>query len=1060
MCLTNIYNMNIILRYIYSIVVASVLISCSIDEINVPTTTPDNSKVEFIARNTSFTGYNVSTKSTRTLTDDELTDIERRVASAFFMAFDHNGDRLVFRPLTVTGNSIPSQKLFSDYGDNNLTICFLANVPYEYANSLTHLDRLNDTPLSINYASYDDTGYMGIPLMKLDVKNTPSNPSDDEEVQCFPMFGLSSCSLSQLENNKMVINLKRLFAKMYVELKLALTDKPNEYQEDASFKIYDYTLTNLPKKVLLAEAKVRNEEDEVQIIESDWVSETENAYFEDPTTQDLVGSDVILYDNDKDPASKFSFTFYMPEYALLPEESEVEKYKNEESSKQQEAKPTLFAAGKRPIHLTINGLFHTPNNEDLILKYKVYLGENAFDSFSLFRNCRYDNHLVIKGTQGTWGSDNRVEVKYDGFIVGFQRAMLLDAHYEVRPLRVKFDDTFLLDIEEGRLGHGTVKVEIFELDADGKPTTAAPSWAAMERVISIPAGSNAYCNTSRKANNYPTKRKYFTTDLVNELLTSSSPNTGSIVEFPTDAKDFYSPDLWEDNNSNGIQDFKEQVDYRKNLKKVLEAETIIWLYVDEYSATSTSGYSADKSDVRRAQLKVTFTVDGETEGISKTYTFSQRPIYPIQTTRRVSGSYYTHGIEFFEEYLHEFDVPNKDHDNEESEGEDEEGSYDIGQTLQGLEWGLDGITLSRNKSALFIDTDNINPYVDKQQSNSDAATNIDEVLSAVGDVILRPTVSSYIETLPAYYDFYTSDDKEAIGDNGIIQEIDSRDFEGYEMNAEIIHTLLSENSQYSNVLLNQFPLNEIDPLSVIAYCYNKNKRDSGGNVVTLSSDKKTINTSSLHWYAPSIKELEEIIGLAYGKEEEFDVFTTDFYWSCQPAYANCKVDIDYSASGIWRHNTGSWFRPNYVNKKLVVRIDINGPYFQDDVERARSTMLNNGRPVLSSVDGVGFILDPKGTNDFGTYEGILEASTRELFHAAFLIDLRAATPEWTGSMTPRKTNNQLTYAPGNKPRVIPEGKENDEEYKNEILNRVRCIYNPAPPKSMTRKDDGTYTKNN
>lgn len=1049
------FDMNVFLKYIYSFICAAILISCSVEEIKTHEVQA-NGKVEFIARNLSFTGYNVATKSTRALTETELTAAERKVASAYFMAFDHNGDRVVFRSLSVgSDNSIPAQNLFTDYGDNNLTVCFLANVPYEYANSLTHIDRLNDTSLNLDYASYEDTGYIGIPSMKLDIKNTPTDLSDDEEIHCFPMFGITSCSLSSIEGKKQTVNMKRLFAKVYVELKMNLTDKPDESQSAPYFKVYNYTLTNLPKKVVLAEAKVIDEEGEVSIIESDWVQETENTSFEDPITIELGDDVVTLYDNSTDDAtSKFGFTFYMPEYALLPEESEVSKYQDMEDSKKQEAKPTLLAEGKRPAFVTINGLFHTPNNEDLILKYKVYLGENAFDNFSLFRNCRYDNHLVIRGTRGTWGSDHRVEVKYDGFIVGFQRALLLDSHYEVRPLRVKFDDTFLLDIQEGRMGHGKVKVEMFEIGSDGKVTANAPAWAAMERIVAVPNGSEAYCNTSSHPTYYPTKRKYFTTNLVSDLISSSTPNTGSVVEFPTDARDFYSQTDWGDSDNDGIEDFKEKSDYQTNLNSVLNAETIIWLYVDEYSATSSNSYSADKSKMRRAQLRVTFTVDGESEGVSKTYTFSQRPIYPIQTNR----SRYIHGIEFFEEYLHPFDIPNTDHEGTDSEEDGEEGSYDIGETLQGLEWGLEGISLSRNKDALFVDSDNITPYVDKSQSHADAATNLDNVLDLFGSIILVPTVTDYVETIPAYYDFYTEDDIDEIKNNNWLTN-DARDYEGYEMNVEIVHTLLATESSNDKVLLNQFPLNDINPLSVIAYCYNKNKRDSNGNVATLSSDKNTINTSNLHWYAPSIKELEEIIELAYNKEPEFNVFSTDFYWSCQPSYSNCEVDIHYTGRAVWQHREWSWSGSTTTYKPLVVGIDINGPYLQDDTGRARSTKITDEKAVSSSVDGIEYVLNPQGSNNFGTYTG-LAATSRAAFHSALLIDISRAKPVWTGSMTPHKTNNTLNYAPGNKPRAIPPGKENDEEYKKEVLNRVRCIYNPAPPKSMTRKDDGTYTKNN
>jgi hypothetical protein len=708
-------------------------------------------------------------------------------------------------------------------------------------------------------------------------------------------------------------------------------------------------------------------------------------------------------------------------------------YKELSSAEQQRYKPILFAEGKRPLLLTINGIFRTPNQEEILLEYKVYLGENAFDNFSIFRNNKYNNYLTIKGTNdAVFESDHRVEVKYDGFKVGFQRATLLDSHYEVRPLRLKFDESFLTDIQEQRLGHGTVRVELFEIDANGNLTNSAPAWAALERLVTVPDGSSAYCKGASSTNTaYPTKRRYFTTSLVSDLIKqtgSESKNAGSYIEFSTDTGD--KSDTYQENfNING--------------------NTIIWLYVDEYSANSDNDYSATK--VRQAQMNVTFTVTGETEGITKTYRFSQRPIYPIKSAKQ-SG--YKYGIEFFEEYLHSFDASNDNIYGDDGDGTDG-GDYNIGQTIQGLQWGLDGIKLSRNKKALIIEANA--PVIDKEKSDNVVADAVQgylniNILNNIFDWMIEDKVSEF----PAFYDFYTSDDVEDSTIGGLLGTNDSRDWEGYEMNVETIDYILGITGN-ENIRLNQFPLNEIDPKSVIAYCYNKNKRDANGNVVTKNSDG-SLNTSNLHWYAPSIKELEEIISTAYNLEPEFNVFTTDLYWSCQPSYTRNEVNVKYTADAVWGDinverewvQTGRWpWQGEYketrdtTNRPLYLNITGQGPYLQDDVNRARAAR----KDIESSVTGISNLLELNAYNHLGTRN----SETNVAFFPWLSTELNKQSPIWDpANPTPKPTGNALKYDEGNNARSD--------------LNRVRCIYNPRPYSKAKRTgndtDGYTYTFSN
>lgn len=1032
--------MKYLFKYISILLATAVIASCSTDE-HMPEF-KKNKTIEFVVRPTSFTGYNVATKSTRALSETSLTDTEKKIVSAYFLVYDANGNRVAFEKLSVTNNNIGSKTLLSDQGESKVTVCFLANVPYSYANSLVNLNDISTKPLPLTYASSDDTGYVGIPCLNLD---TNGDGTDDAATLCFPMFGMTTCSLTaELENNQIIVPLKRLFAKVYLEMNMDLTDKPTSSQSAPYFKISSYSLKNLPKNVILDEAKKIDEENNITLTESPWVNKTDeesdengSSYFEQDITTSLADGAVILYDADDNAnqSKPLKFAFYTPEYSVLPEQSKVDMYKELSSAEQQRYKPILFAEGKRPLLLTINGIFRTPNQEEILLEYRVYLGENAFDNFSIFRNNKYNNYLTIKGTNdAVFESDHRVEVKYDGFMVGFQRATLLDSHYEVRPLRLMFEESFLTDIQEQRLGHGTVRVELFEIDANGNLTNSAPDWAALERLVTVPDGSSAYCKGASSTNTaYPTKRRYFTTSLVSDLIAqtgSNSKNAGSYIEFSTDTGD-------------------ESDTYQENFN--INGNTIIWLYVDEYSANSDNDYSAEEADVRHAQMNVTFTVTGETEGITKTYRFSQRPIYPIRSSKSLIGNateknrrnYY--GIEFFEEYLHSFDASDNYGEGDGTAG----GDYNIGQTIQGLQWGLNGITLSRNKKALFV-TD-VEPYVDPS-SDPKATEGVSNFLGLLGG-IYDNIMTERVQSLPAYYDFYTSDDVSTNLTDGWLTESDARDFQGYEMNIEIIDQLLEQDNTSDNILLNQLPLNEIDPKSVIAYCYNKNKRDADGNVVTRNSDG-SLNISNMRWYAPSIKELEEIISTAYDLEPEFNVFTTDFYWSCQPAYTKNQVEVEYRASAVWRDqdNVGSFFRPSYVytDRPLVMVVSGSGPYLQDDINRARATKFVENQAISSSVNGISNKLSAYGSNNFGSHTDLSYAT----FSLWLTGQINRTTPIWNpANPIPTPTGETLTYHEGNKLRV-PESDMTDDEIKKEILHRVRCIYNPNPPAKVTRISNG------
>ena len=136
--------------------------------------------------------------------------------------------------------------------------------------------------------------------------------------------------------------------------------------------------------------------------------------------------------------------------------------------------------------------------KDLMLSKKF--GCDNVDDFILKRNYQYNNYVTIKGIlAGAAEIDHRVDVKFEGFLVGFQSSTLLDSHFEVRPLRVKFSKDFVR--ENKRIG-GDLIVEVLDT---AKGSTTRPDWVRLERPVGQ-LDSKVYCTDS---NNDATKTKKY-----------------------------------------------------------------------------------------------------------------------------------------------------------------------------------------------------------------------------------------------------------------------------------------------------------------------------------------------------------------------------------------------------------------------------------------------------------------------------------------------------------------------------------------------------------------------
>ena len=241
--------------------------------------------------------------------------------------------------------------------------------------------------------------------------------------------------------------------------------------------------------------------------------------------KDVIGSSgTITMGNYAQGATTAEFDFYLPDRYLTPSKSidEVlpdELQTSDEVERYRQRYKNQMVEGQAATHVTITGKYTDHQGNIYDVDYNIYLGGNNYDDFNIIRNTHYDNSLTIRGITATDdpapGADHgiisidwRVDVERSSpLVIGLLRESQLDAHYEVRPLRLRLVGD---DIPTGT--SATVQI----LNQDGT-TNNLPGWIRLEK-----SGSGqAYIESGISAG----KRKYFTTDLVTGTLAGGTSVT-------------------------------------------------------------------------------------------------------------------------------------------------------------------------------------------------------------------------------------------------------------------------------------------------------------------------------------------------------------------------------------------------------------------------------------------------------------------------------------------------------------------------------------------------------
>lgn len=612
------------IKYILlSLITFFAAVSC-IEEMESPLA-QGSDQLTIVPRVTSFTNQYVTKAYDATA--------EGRINKLAVLVFNSVGDGelIYFKEVTENISSVSLNKAMFNRGDNaTYTIVMMANM------NLASVKKSDGTKLSDTAANKTVT----LADMENYICHFSSTFLTAVPEAGFPMIGGVKgvkFSLTEASTDPISINLTILFAK--INLEIAVEKGAENSLNDPTFTLTGANITNLAKATPLA---VPNEE-----------GMAPKDFLGNPTNQE--GANTAGYTDDKYidtdeetkaitfPSSSVSLgntitsTFYIAENrynhggtdGVYPSSWGTSDLYN---NYKQQYKPKLAekTGGEGlPTYITLTGEYTDYRSTKWGVTYTVYLGKNNYDNFHIDRNSEYSNKITIKGLrnndsykeydedgnlidQHVW-IDHRVNVTLGNNqgadnCVTITRETLIDAHIEVRPLRVNLTGSKYTEV--------AIYLPMYPKDGDGNiiyNNTTNPSswgqldenmvgnnenWIAIENNNGLSNKGRLYCSNG--------KRKYFTTSLIEELHAESSTI---------------------------------KIDNSGNKYISLNNGDCAWIYFDENATSNT----------RRAKIDVVFyyTEEGTKKSVTESYHVYQSGYTPIGDTGLK--------IENYEEYLHSYD---------------------------------------------------------------------------------------------------------------------------------------------------------------------------------------------------------------------------------------------------------------------------------------------------------------------------------------------------------------------------------------------------------------------
>lgn len=674
------------IRFIAFALAMASTVSCAIDEFDFSISEVNSSdKIQVIGRTTKFDDYDVATRAPKQGDESKVTSY----AMAIFRVNTEGDKRSVGDCVHYEYHENQSQLLFTiDRGNKYIptapyAIYLFANIPGLGDFSTKALEDIElDDLLSLDYTVQNlDIPEKGFPMIG-SLGDTFSTIIDKgtEELILSPTEGDDPPKLGSESVSTLNIPMKALYAKINFEIEVR-PDQTIEGTYAPQFELHSYKIVNVPNSV-------------------DFRNDT-NA---DNPTKDIAVLDTIEVNVNKTAsgASKINFSFYLPENLLQPATSASEYgypfkgtydpsidedqdgIRNEDERYCQRYKVKLLNENQPATNIILSGRFRDHQTHYVDVDYTIYLGKDNYSDFNIVRNSEYNNVITIRGILNSDDNDDnyisldhRVNISYtQPAIISLRREVLLDSHFEIRPMRIKPSNLKGDDLPTH------VKVEVVSPNVT--------KWIRLERSAGIDSEYEDKVNASGESI-YITaegpskgKRRYFTHNLVTGVNLST-------YDYPL-------------NNSTSV------------VAEITDKGDCIWIYVDEVEPTIEN----IGDGVRSGEIKLTYGkkvgnnfVPVNNQSFPEiTYTINQRKLF------KVKNGVHEYLIEYEEEYLHNFDSNDS-----------------FGQTQQeGMEWGLNNIQLSYDHKAIDFGSDlsgsiqnaftqNLRPnydfYVQKHDSNVD-----------------------------------------------------------------------------------------------------------------------------------------------------------------------------------------------------------------------------------------------------------------------------------------------------------------------------------------------------
>lgn len=632
------------LRNIFAILALLSTASCAVDNIDVPSsTTPANDVVTVIGRMTRFDDKDVTTRGVKDQNEAKLTSMAMAIFKVNTAGNGLDGGCVYYQYAADQAELLFTIERGSNYDyDTRYAMYVFCNMPGMSDDVFGVGSTLEEMMAAFYNVEDIDIPTNGFPMMgSLGDTFTTTFDNDGKVFILSPRENgeLTTPKVDGVTQTLLTIPMKAMYAKVNFTIEVR-PDQTIEGNYSPQFTLDGCTVNNVPSKV-----------DFINSTNSD--SEVLADSFSPTITGNTVASG----------ANRINFTFYLPERYLEPATKATDypypfkkdgKIRDEDSTYMQRYKPML-AGDKKATNVVISGRFRDHQNHHWDVDYTIFLGEDNYGDFNIKRNSEYNNYVTIRGIQSSSDMsdeqdaisiDHRVNVeRTQPAIISLRREVLLDSHFEVRPLRVRASE-----VEDSNIN--AVKVEVVN--------PATTNWMRLERSFGDGTPDGAPTTTVNGASKsiyidenpddaaYG-KRRFFTYDLV----TGGGTNLGDLAPL---------------NNSTEV------------ILPITVATECCWIYVDECTEVGDAVRSGIVKVSYGSYDGTTFTPANNANYPDVNYIINQRKLFQVTyddpETTDVENRIYN--IEYSEEYLYNFDADD-----------------DFGQTeYEGMPWGLDGIQLS------------------------------------------------------------------------------------------------------------------------------------------------------------------------------------------------------------------------------------------------------------------------------------------------------------------------------------------------------------------------------